>query len=177
MTRSTLAERQCQPIRAAVYSTVAETKDAVSRLLAAGFSTDQITVICSDDTKERHFRQFEHQEKAGSNTPAAAATGGAIGATLGSLATGAVGLAIGGVPLIVAGGIGLMAGAVWGGFIGAMMTRGIEKEAANYYDQEVQAGKLLVTVEQCQPDAHPSLDEAERILAQAGAQPVPLTEG
>ena len=70
-----------------------------------------------------------------------------------------------------------MAGAVWGGFIGAMMTRGIEKEAANYYDQEVQAGKLLVTVEQCQPDAHPSLDDAERILAQAGAQPVPLTEG
>src|SRR5437762_7707066 len=177
MTRSTLAEKQCQPIRAAVYSTVAETKDAVSRLLAAGFSTDQITVICSDDTKERHFRQFEHQEKAGSNTPAAAATGGAIGATLGSLATGAVGLAIGGVPLIVAGGIGLMAGAVWGGFIGAMMTRGIEKEAANFYDQEVQAGKLLVTVEQTRPDAHPSLDDAERILTEAGAHPVPLPEG
>ena len=106
MTKSTLPEKQCQPIRAAVFSTVAETKEAVSRLLAAGFSTEQITVICSDDTKERHFRQFEHQEKAGSNTPAAAATGGAIGATLGSLATGAVGLAIGGVPLIVAGGIG-----------------------------------------------------------------------
>src|SRR5262245_3571945 len=177
MTKSTLAERQSQPIRAAVFSTVEETKEAVSRLLAAGFSNDQITVICSDDTKERHFRDFEHQEMAGSNTPAAAAAGGAIGATLGSLATGAVGLAIGGVPLIVAGGIGLMAGAVWGGFIGAMMTRGIEKEAANFYDQEVQEGKLLVTVEQTKAAAHPTLNEAERILAEAGAQPLPLTEG
>jgi hypothetical protein len=175
--KSTLAEKQSQPIRAAVFSTVEETKQAVARLLAAGFTKDQITVICSDDTKERFFREFEHQEQAGSNTPAAAATGGAIGATLGSLATGAVGLAIGGVPLIVAGGIGLMAGAVWGGFLGAMMTRGIEKEAANFYDQEVQAGKLLVAVEQTRPDARPSLNEAERILAEAGAQPMPLTEG
>jgi len=177
MTKSTLAEKQSQPIRAAVFSTVAETRNAVSRLLAAGFTKDQITVICSDDTKERYFREFEHQEQAGSNTPAAAATGGAIGATLGSLATGAVGLAIGGVPLIVAGGIGLMAGAVWGGFIGAMMTRGIEKEAANFYDQEVQAGKLLVTVEQTNAHAHPALEDAERIFAAAGAHPLPLTEG
>ncbi len=181
MTKSTTVEKPCQPIRAAVFSTVAETRQAVSRLLAAGFTKEQITVICSDDTKERYFREFEHQEQAGANTPAAAATGGAIGATLGSLATGAVGLAIGGVPLLVAGGIGLMAGAVWGGFIGAMMTRGVEKEAANFYDQEVQAGKLLVTVEAPQapglPAACPSLEDAERILAQAGAQPMPLAEG
>src|SRR5438067_11080304 len=177
MSKSMLTEKPCQPIRAAVYSTVAETKDAVSRLLAAGFTKDQITVICSDDTKERYFRDFEHQEKAGANTPAAAATGGAIGATLGSLATGAVGLAIGGVPLIVAGGIGLMAGAVWGGFIGAMLTRGIEKEAADFYDQEVQAGKLLVTVEDKGNHHGPTLADAERIFAAAGAEPIPLPEG
>ena len=181
MSTLTLLERQQHPIRAGVFSTVEETRDVISRLLAAGFTKDQITVICSDDTKERHFREFEHQEQAGSNTPAAMATGGAIGATLGSLATGAVGIAIGGVPLIVAGGIGLMAGAVWGGFIGAMLTRGIEKEAANFYDQEVQAGKLLVTVENQgnipSSKGRPSLDEAERIFAEAGAQPIPLTEG
>src|SRR4029079_10492339 len=111
----------------------------------AGFQKEQITVICSDDTKERYFREFEHQEPAGSHTTAAAATGGAIGATIGGGAAGAVGVATGGLPLLVAGGVGLMAGAVWGGFLGAMMTRGLEKEAANYYDQAVQGGKLLVT--------------------------------
>ncbi len=177
MSLPTIAEKQQRPIRAGVFSTVADTKEAVSRLLAAGFTSQHITVVCSDETKERHFREFEHQEKAGSNTPAAAATGGAIGATLGSVAAGAVGLAMGGVPLIVAGGIGLMAGAVWGGFIGAMMTRGIEKEAADFYDQAVQEGKLLVTVEHSPAGGSPNLAEAEAILSAAGAEPVSLAEG
>jgi hypothetical protein len=177
MSLPTIAEKEQRPIRAGVFSTVEDTKEAISRLLAAGFTPQHITVVCSDDTKERFFREFEHQEKAGSNTPAAAATGGAIGATLGSVAAGAMGLAIGGVPLIVAGGIGLMAGAIWGGFIGAMMTRGIEKEAANYYDQAVQDGKLLVTVEELHGGASPSLAKAEAILSDAGAEPIPLPEG
>ena len=90
---------------------------------------------------------------------------------------GAVGLAIGGLPLIVVGGIGLMAGGVWGSFVGAMMTRGIEKEAANFYDQEVARGNLLVTVEVQVAHAHPSLADAERILAASGAEPLPLPEG
>jgi len=177
MTIPTLAEKQQRPIRAGVFSTVEDTKEAVSRLLAAGFTPQHITVVCSDDTKERYFREFEHQEKAGSNTPAATATGGAIGATLGSVAAGAMGIAIGGVPLIVAGGIGLMAGAIWGGFIGAMLTRGIEKEAANYYDQAVQDGKLLVTVEATDGSASPNVAIAEAILSAADAEPIPLSHG
>jgi len=140
MTRATLPETHYRPIRAAVFTTVDAARSAVSRLLLVGFTKNHITVICSDDTKERYFREFEHQEKAGANTAAAAATGSAIGATLGSLATGAVGIALGGVPLIVAGGIGLMAGAVWGGFIGAMMTRGIEKKL------------LTSTTRKCRPE-------------------------
>jgi hypothetical protein len=177
MTIPTVAEKQQRPIRAGVFSTVENAKEAVSRLLAAGFTPQHITVVCSDETKERYFREFEHQEKAGSNTPAAAATGGAIGAALGGVAAGAMGLAIGGVPLIVASGIGVWAGAVWGGFIGAMMTRGIEKEAANYYDQAVQEGKLLVTVEDPNGSAPPSLATAEAILSAAGAEPISLPEG
>jgi len=86
-------------------------------------------------------------------------------------------VATGGLPLLVAGGIGLMAGAVWGGFLGAMMTRGIEKEAANFYDQEVQRGKLLVTVEEKSNHHGPTVADAERIFAQAGAEPIPLPEG
>jgi hypothetical protein len=177
MTQSTMdANRNCT-VRAGVFSTIQATERAVHNLLAAGFTKEQITVICSDDTKERYFREFEHQEKAGANTQAAAATGGAIGATLGGLAAGAVGVATGGLPLLIAGGVGLMAGGVWGGFLGAMMTRGIEKEAANFYDQAVSEGKLLVSVEECTPGARPSLAEAERILSESGAEPIPLPEG
>jgi hypothetical protein len=176
MTRATLAEKQNRPVRAGVFTTVAQAQDAISELIAAGFRREQISVVCSDEHKERYFREFHDQDPAGSHTPEAVATGSAIGATVGSVAAGAVGIATGGLPLIVAGGIGLMAGAVWGGFLGAMMTRGLEKELANYYDQEVQAGKLLVAVED--KGSHlPPLETAERILAEAGAEPLSLAEG
>jgi outer membrane lipoprotein SlyB len=177
MTHLATADRKTQPVRAGIFSTLQGAERAVRGLLAAGFTKEQITVICSDETKERYFREFEHQEPAGANTQAAAAAGGAIGATIGGVAAGAVGVATGGLPLLVAGGIGLMAGAIWGGFIGAMMTRGIEKEAANFYDQEVQRGKLLVTVEEKGDHHIPTLADAERIFAEAGAEPIPLSEG
>jgi hypothetical protein len=177
MAQSTMHETQQRPIRAGVFITVEGARQAVNRLRAAGFTQEQITVVTSDPVKARQFQEFEHQEPAGANTPAAAATGSAIGATLGGVAAGAVGVATGGLPLIVAGGIGLMAGAIWGGFLGAMMTRGIEKEAANFYDQEVQKGRLLVSVEDTDPTHHPTLADAEQILADAGAVPLPLPEG
>jgi len=177
MTQLATAEKDARPVRAGIFSTCEGAERAISGLLAAGFVKEQITVVCSDDTKERCFREFEHQEPAGANTQAAAATGSAIGATVGSVAAGAVGVATGGLPLLVAGGIGLMAGAVWGGFLGAMMTRGLEKEAANFYDQEVQRGKLLVTVEEKAEHPGATLADAERIFAQAGAEPIPLAEG
>ena len=175
MSQTTLPERLQRPVRAGVFPTVAAASEAVRRLLAAGFSKEQITVICSDETKEKYFSEFEHQQPAGANTPAAAAVGGAIGASLGGAAAGAVGLALGGVPLIGAAGIGIWAGGVLGGFLGAMATRGIEKEAANYYDQAVAEGKLLVAVEE--HDQLPSLALAEHVLADSGAEPLPLREG
>jgi hypothetical protein len=177
MTQLRYEEKQRLPVRAGVFDSLRAARDAVSHLQAAGFSKEQITVICSDEKKERHMREFEHQESAGSNTPAAAATGSAIGAAVGGLAAGAAGVAAGGLPLVVAGGMGVMAGAVWGGFLGAMMTRGIEREAANFYDQAVQEGKLLVTVEGSAAGNSPTLEDAERILAAAGAEPLPLPQG
>jgi hypothetical protein len=133
MSALTHEEKQQLLMRAGVFNSLREARNAVTHLQAAGFSNEQITVICSDENKERYLREFEHQEPAGSNTPAVAATGSAIGATVGGLAAGVAGIAAGGLPLVVAGGIGAMAGAVWGGFLGAMMTRGIERESANFY--------------------------------------------
>jgi phage tail tape-measure protein len=125
----------------------------------------------------RHFSQFKHKDPAGAHTEAAVAIGSSLGAALGAMGMGAVGLALGGVPLIVVGTYGLLAGGVVGGFVGAMLTRGIETEVANFYDQEVAAGNLLVAIEVDEPDAKPSLVDAERILAEAGAKPLPLPEG
>ncbi len=166
-----------KPVRAAVFSTLTHARMAVDKLRKAGFTNDEITVVCSDETKERYFRKFEHQQPAGANTPLAAALGGAIGATLFGLTTVAAGVATGGVPLVVAGGWGVWTGGVLGGFIGAMLTRGIEREAANYYDQAVVSGKILVAVENAGHPSSARLHEAERILTSAGSEPVSLPEG
>ena len=165
-----------RPVRAAVFSSVSRARDAVESLREAGYSNDEITVVCSDATKEKYFRELEHQKQAGANTPLAATVGSIVGATLFGLTTAGVGIATGGVPLLVAGGWGIWTGGVVGGFVGAMMTRGVEKEVANYYDQAVVEGKVLVAVEASPPDVH-RLDRADRILSAAGAEPVALPEG
>jgi hypothetical protein len=159
------------PVRVGVYADVDSARRAVTSLLEAGFTRDQITVVSSDETKERYFRKFEHQKPAGSNAPAAVTAGGSLGAAIGGLAAVAGGIALGGIPLLVIGGSGLLTGGVVGGFLGAMLSRGFEKSAANYYDQAVQRGKLLVAVEDHGPSAPQSLGRAERILAAAGAEP------
>ncbi|MEX0704270.1 MAG: hypothetical protein WD069_19375 [Planctomycetales bacterium] len=164
-----------RPVRAGVFAEVAHAVNAVRGLQQAGFTRDEISVICSDETKERHFREFEHQEPAGTFTPTTAAVGGGIGALLGGV-TAAIGLSTAvGAPLVAAGAFFAAAGGgVAGTLIGALMSRGVEKEVADYYDQAVTAGNLLVSVEHYDPAR---LAEAERILAEAGSHPLELTEG
>src|SRR5688500_16718604 len=119
------------PVRVGVFDSVGDADRAVAALLEAGFSQDEITVICSDRSKEQWFRAFEHQDPAGSKTPAAAAAGSAIGAALGGFTALAAGAATGGVSLVAAGGLAAWTGGIVGGLVGAMLTRGVEKEAAN----------------------------------------------
>lgn len=166
-----------RPIRIGVFSTVASAEQAVADLLDAGFTTREITVLCSAEAKEAHFRQFSHQQPAGTFTPAATATGGMLGAALGGMAVLAGAAATGGVGLLAAGGTAAWAGGIVGGLVGAMLTRGVEKELANFYDQSVTAGKILVAAEHHGDDEPQWLAMASRILHEAGAEPVALPEG
>ena len=164
---------------AATFATVDDARQAVRGLLRAGFNADQITVVCSDETKERHFREFEHEQLAGSNTPTAAAVGGTIGAALGGLSVIASTPATGTLALWIAGPIAALAGAgaVFGSLVGAMMTRGVERELADFYQQAVIDGRILVAAEHSGPHHARRLAEAAQVLAEAGAQPLPLREG
>jgi hypothetical protein len=166
-----------RPLRAGVFSSVQEADRAVAELLAAGFTKAEITVICSEKAIQEHFKAFEHQEPAGEHTPAYAMTGGAIGATLGGLVAVAGAVTVGGAALLVAGGLALWTGGVVGSLVGAMMTRGMEKELANFYDQEVTRGNILVAVEIKDPKQHALLARADKIFAGHGTNPLPLEEG
>jgi hypothetical protein len=166
-----------------VFPTVDGARGAVQGLLDAGFGKEHITVMCSDETKERYFHEFEHQEPAGTYTPTAAITGATIGALLGGASVVAASAATGGAAILAAGPITAWAGGVAGGLVGAMMTRGVEKELANFYQQAVVDGQILVAVEEHsdgQSNSHssrPSLPLAARILADAGAKPILLPKG
>lgn len=166
-----------RPVRVGIFSTVQAADKAVKDLFAAGFSRDQISVICSDEHKEKLFGSLAHPYHSARQTPEAIALGGAVGATLGGLALAATALVTGGASLLAAGTVLVGGGAIAGSFTGAMTTRGLEKEIADYYDGAVRLGKILVAVE-VEGEAHEQrLAQAERILAGAGAEPVPLVEG
>jgi hypothetical protein len=165
------------PFRAGVFNSVERAQAAVSALLANGFTPAQISVLCDDDLKERHFRAFEHTEPAGTNTPASAAIGSAVGATVMGMGSAAAGSMFGLAAAAAMGGAGLWTGTIFGGFVGAMMSRGTENELANFYNQAVQQGKILVAAEVHGENAEPRLASAATILAELGAEPLPLPEG
>lgn len=174
------ASNSDKPIRAAIFTQIAETDRAVKNLLAAGFTKEEITVVCSDDTKERYFREYEHQDQAGRNVPLAAGIGGAVGMTLFGLTAVAAGLVTGGAAFVVAGGTGMWTGTVVGGLVGAMMTRGFEREVADFYDQAVITGDILVAVEPhggTPEENNKRLLTVETIFREAGAKPLPLAHG
>lgn len=168
-----------RPIRVGVFDEIAEADQVVHELQALGFRAEQITVVCSSEAVQRHFAEFEHQDPAGTYTPKAALLGGACGAGLAGLAATAIfaGAATGGLGLLAIGGIALWGGGVVGGLVGAMMTRGVEKELANFYNQAVQDGKILVAAEQEDPKRHEMLAPAAEIFAAHGSEPLPLPQG
>jgi len=166
-----------KPVVVGVFATIAEAQHAVKELLVAGFAKRQITVVCSDPEKEAHFREFERQEPAGYYTPKAVAGGAVTGALLALIMALVVLASLGQVEALVAGLLLVPFGGIAGGFIGAMLTRNAEKELANFYDQGVEPGSIVVAAEDHSEQAATTLPQAERILVREGVRPLELPEG
>ncbi len=173
MSTPTRSNHSRRPVHAGVYDDVASADRAVAGLLDAGFSPRQVSVICSDAAKRHHFVGLQEDEPSGSHTAQATAAGGTIGLALGSLVALAGVAATGGVGVFAAGAI--VGTGVTGSFIGAMLTRGVESEAADFYDQQLRRGQILVVVED--HSEHPHFDDVDRILREAGAIPFSLRDG
>lgn len=165
-----------KPIRAGLFGTVEHAEKAVTQLLDAGFDKSQISVICSDETKESHFEKFRpDHEVSKSGQPVIAETtfaGGALGAMV-SLA-GVV--TTGGISVVAIGPV--VVGALAGTLLGALVGRGIEDELARFYDQAVEKGEILVAVDIHEEDERQAdrLATASRILESQGTKPLPLEE-
>jgi hypothetical protein len=157
----------------AIFPSRAEAEIAVNELTAAGFSSQDVSVLMSDRSGTRDFAT-EKNTKAPEGTTTGAGVGGTIGGTLGLLA-GIGAIAIPGVgPLIAAGPImatlaGLGVGGAVGGVVGALIGMGIPEYEAKRYEGRVKDGGILVSVH-C--DSSEEVSRAKDVLKGAGGEDV-----
>ncbi|HTC34163.1 MAG TPA: general stress protein [Bryobacteraceae bacterium] len=156
-----------------IYKNIMQAERAVDRIMAAGFSSNDISVLLPDNQSTKEFAH-EKNTKAPEGTATGATTGGVVGGTLGLLA-GIGALAIPGVgPFIAAGPImgamaGLGAGAAVGGLIGALVGMGIPEYEAKRYEGRVKDGGVLLSVH-C--DISDEISRAKELLKATGAEDI-----
>jgi hypothetical protein len=151
---------------AATFDTVAAADEAIRRLRLAGFTEDELTVVCPGQFKGECLCATPDAETAGAGAAEVIAKGGAAGAALGGMALAAAVLT-GGVTAPAA---ALLIGgsAIAGGFSNLIVTKGYEVEPNDYVKQAVHAGRIVVGVDVHGEDPERRLARAERILADAG---------
>jgi len=128
---------------------------AYSSLSNRGYTTDDVNLLMSDETRNRHFGDGTADTELGSKALEGAGTGGAIGGTLGAIIGGiaAIGtnVVLPGLGLIVAGPLaaalaGAGAGGLTGGLIGALVGSGIPDEHAAEYESGIKDGGIYMGV-------------------------------
>jgi hypothetical protein len=157
-----------------IFASGTSAEAAVDRLTAAGFSSQDISLLMSDKDASKEFAAEENR-KAAEDATTGIGVGGVLGGTLGFLA-GISAFAIPGVgPLIAAGpiiaslaGLGVVGGAV-GGLVGALVGLGIPEYEAKLYGGRVKDGGVLLSVHcpRCE-----NISKAREVLTAAGAEDI-----
>jgi hypothetical protein len=120
-----------------------------------GYTTDDVDVVMSDETRKRHFVSAGTETELGNKAAEGAGIGGAIGGTLGAVAAAiaAIGtsIAIPGLGLVVAGPLaaaiaGAGAGAASGGLVGALVGWSMPEERVKQYEDGIKNGGILMGV-------------------------------
>jgi len=159
-----------------IFRTRNQAENAVDRLVAAGFRTEDISVLLPENVGTKDFAH-EKNTKAPEGTTTGAVTGGVVGGTLGLLA-GIGALAIPGLgPFIAAGPImatlaGVGAGGAGGGLVGALIGMGIPEYEAKRYEGRIKEGGILMSVH-C--DNSDWTKKAKELLEQTGAEDISST--
>jgi uncharacterized protein YjbJ (UPF0337 family) len=120
-----------------------------------GYKPQDINVLMTDETRQRHFgdvkpgTEFHHGTKAAEGAGKGAAIGGGIGAALAAIFAVGTSIAIPGLGLVVAGPLaaalaGAGAGGATGGIVGALIGAGIPEERAEIYDRGLREGGIVI---------------------------------
>jgi len=129
---------------------------AYEDLSSRGYSSEDINVVMSDDTRSKYFdNPSGRQTELGNKAAKGAGVGGAIGGTAvgiaAAIAAAGASIAIPGLGLVIAGPLaaglaGAGAGAAGGGLIGAMVGWGIPEERVKDYESGIKKGGILMGV-------------------------------
>ncbi len=144
---------------------------AVSSLLDEGFTTDDISLIMSRNTREDYFPATgKEDDRAAKGGIVGAVTGGALGALIAGLAAvGTIAFPAGGLLAtgpVVAALAGAGAGGAVGGLSGALISLGFAADEARRYEEEVKQGRAVVIVHAEDDDEEAA---ARNALAVSGA--------
>jgi len=159
-----------------IFRTRGQAENAVDRLVAAGFRTEDISVLLPENVGTKDFAH-EKNTKAPEGATTGVVAGGVVGGTLGLLA-GIGALAIPGLgPFIAAGPImaalaGAGAGGAVGGVVGALVGMGIPEYEAKRYEGRIKEGGILMSVH-C--DNSDWTKKAKELLEQTGAEDISST--
>ncbi|TVT43808.1 hypothetical protein FNT36_04855 [Hymenobacter setariae] len=128
---------------------------AYQSLHERGYSKDDVHLMMSDETRDRHFADnSEHTElgdKAMEGAGVGSAIGGTAGAIIGAIAAIGTSVALPGLGLIIAGPLaaalaGAGAGGLTGGLVGALVGSGIPEEHATEYEEGIKNGGIVMGV-------------------------------
>jgi len=159
-----------------IFRTRGQAENGVDRLVAAGFRTEDISVLLPENVGTKDFAH-EKNTKAPEGTTTGVVAGGVVGGTLGLLA-GIGSLAIPGLgPFIAAGPImaalaGAGAGGAVGGLVGALVGMGIPEYEAKRYEGRIKEGGILLSVHADNADW---TKKAKEVLEQTGAEDISST--
>jgi hypothetical protein len=133
-----------------VFNSRANAEQAIASLKAAGYRDDQIGMVGKDASgktvKEGAAADTYAEEGAAAGAVAGAAGGALVGAGIAAGMIPVIGpvLAVGTLGTIL---INAAGGAAAVGIAGALVGWGIPEEDARFYEEEVKAGRYLVSVE------------------------------
>jgi hypothetical protein len=138
-----------------MFSDRVSSENAYNTLKERGYGQDDINLVMSDDTRQKHFSDEHEPSELGTKAADGAGKGSAIGGTVGAVAgvIAAIGtsLVIPGLGIVIAGPIaaglaGAGAGGITGGIIGALVGSGIPEDRAKLYESGIKDGNIVMGV-------------------------------
>ncbi|GIZ09010.1 hypothetical protein [Flavobacterium sp. UMI-01] len=155
MENSNNRDQNNRPMLTGMFANRENTERAYNNLIERGYTSDEINVLMSDETKERDYSNTDDNSelgnKAAEGAGAGSAIGGTIGAIVGVIAALGTSVLIPGLGIIVAGPLaaglaGAGAGGITGGIIGALVGSGIPEERAKIYESGIKEGNVVMGV-------------------------------